>query len=98
MRDTKSHVHQLLKAYMQQAFGILVILGCMIWGGCYLAEMFNAWNVKDGDKIDRCPHCGDWVRHGEDSYVDDNDIYHGYCWDKSRGDLKGILQCQTPSQ
>ena len=79
------------KVYMLQALGVVTILGCMIWG-CYLiAEGVGAFNVSDDTKIDRCPHCGDWVKHGDDKYVDDNDIYHSYCWDKTRGDLKGVF-------
>lgn len=74
---------------MQTAFGVLVILGCMVWGCYHLAEMLGL--TEEDDRIDRCPHCGDWVKRSEKFFVEDNEIYHGYCWDKVRGDLQGVL-------
>jgi len=72
---------------MQIAFGLLVIAICVVWAAYEICEMLGLFS---DDKIDHCPHCGDWVCRGENVFVDDNEIYHGYCWDQAHGHLKGL--------
>lgn len=45
-------------------------------------------------KIARCDHCNAWVTHEDDYFIDGIRVYHGYCWDKTEGDLKGVLPCK----